>query len=39
LEGDTYEEAFADVKSVIAFHIEPFSEEAHGKDNRVARGF
>ena len=31
-EGDTYEEALADVKSAIAFHIETFGEkvlEAH----------
>ena len=26
-EGDTYEEALADVKSAIAFHIETFGEE------------
>lgn len=27
-EGDTYEEALADVKSAIAFHIETFGAEA-----------
>jgi len=27
-EGDTYEEALADVKSTIAFHIETFGEDA-----------
>jgi len=27
-EGDTYEEALADVKSAIKFHIETFGEEA-----------
>jgi predicted RNase H-like HicB family nuclease len=27
-EGDTYEEALADVKSAIRFHIETFGEEA-----------
>ncbi|NSW82987.1 MAG: type II toxin-antitoxin system HicB family antitoxin [Syntrophothermus sp.] len=26
-EGDTYEEALADVKSAIRFHIETFGEE------------
>jgi predicted RNase H-like HicB family nuclease len=26
-EGDTYEEAFADVKSAIKFHIETFGSE------------
>ena len=26
-EGDTYEEALADVKSAIAFHIETFGNE------------
>jgi predicted RNase H-like HicB family nuclease len=25
-EGDTYEEALADVKSAIAFHVETFGE-------------
>lgn len=27
-EGDTYEEALADVKSAIKFHIETFGREA-----------
>ena len=27
-EGDTYEEALADVKSAIRFHMETFGEEA-----------
>ena len=26
--GDTYEEAFADIKSAIRFHIETFGREA-----------
>ena len=26
-EGDTYEEALADVKSAISFHVETFGEE------------
>ena len=29
-EGDTYEEALADVKSAIQFHIETFGREALG---------
>lgn len=32
-EGDTYEEALADVKSAIKFHIETFGEET----NKVSR--
>ena len=28
-EGDTYEEALADVKSAIQFHIETFGEDAY----------
>jgi predicted RNase H-like HicB family nuclease len=31
-EGDSYEEAFADVKSAIQFHIETFGEEAFSDD-------
>ena len=31
-EGDTYEEALADVKSAIRFHIETFGEEAFEGD-------
>ncbi|CAN5442830.1 hypothetical protein BH20ACI1_BH20ACI1_12930 [soil metagenome] len=30
-EGDSYEEAFADVKSAIRFHIETFGNEAFEK--------
>lgn len=29
-EGDTYEEALADVKSAIAFHVETFGEDRFG---------
>ena len=29
-EGDTYEEALADVKSAIKFHIETFGKEDNG---------
>ena len=32
-EGDTYEEALADVKSAIAFHIETFGNEIYEKSN------
>ena len=32
-EGDTYEEALADVKSAIRFHIETFGEEAFEDDS------
>ena len=28
-EGDTYEDALADVKSAIAFHVDTFGEESH----------
>ena len=31
-QGNTYEEALADVKSAIAFHIETFGEEAFEND-------
>ena len=32
-QGDTYEEALADVKSAIAFHIETFGAEALDLDD------
>ena len=32
-EGDTYEEAFADVKSAIAFHVETFGREVLEADS------
>ena len=32
-EGETYEEALADVKSAIAFHIETFGPEVYEKDH------
>ena len=32
-EGDTYEEALADVRSAIAFHIETFGTEALEEDS------
>ena len=31
-EGDTYDEALADVKSAITFHIETFGENAFEED-------
>jgi predicted RNase H-like HicB family nuclease len=31
-EGDTYEEALADVKSAIRFHIETFGTDVFDKD-------
>jgi predicted RNase H-like HicB family nuclease len=34
-EGDTYEEALADVRSAIAFHIETFGTEALELESRV----
>ena len=33
-EGDTYEEALADVTSAIQFHIETFGQEVLGKARR-----
>jgi len=38
-EGDTYEEALADVKSAIHFHIETFGEEALSSDSPVLEAF
>lgn len=34
-EGDTYEEAFANVKSAIKFHIETFGQDALDLDSPV----
>ena len=34
-EGDTYEEALADVQSAIRFHIETFGEEVILEDTEV----
>ena len=31
-QGDTYEEAFSDVKSAIAFHIETFGPDVFERD-------
>ncbi len=38
-EGDTYEEALADVKSAIAFHIETFGREVLEIDPPVLEAF
>jgi predicted RNase H-like HicB family nuclease len=38
-EGDTYEEALADVKSAIAFHIETFGAEVFEDESSVLEVF
>ena len=38
-EGDTYEEALADVKSAIKFHLESFGPEALEVDPPVLEAF
>jgi predicted RNase H-like HicB family nuclease len=38
-EGDTYEDAFADVKSAIRFHIETFGEGVFETDSPVLEAF
>lgn len=38
-EGDTYEEALADVKSAVAFHIETFGQEVFEDDSPVLEAF
>ncbi len=38
-QGDTYEEALADVKSAIRFHIETFGKEAFDEDPPVLETF
>lgn len=38
-EGDTYEEALADVKSAIAFHIETFGADVLEDDSPVLEAF
>jgi predicted RNase H-like HicB family nuclease len=38
-EGDTYEEALADVKSAIQFHIETFGVEVLETDTPVLEAF
>jgi predicted RNase H-like HicB family nuclease len=38
-EGDTYEEALADVESAIRFHIETFGAEVLPEDSAVLEAF
>jgi len=38
-QGDSYEEALADVRSAIRFHIETFGEEAFDTDSPVLEAF
>jgi len=38
-EGDTYEEALADVKSAIQCHIETFGEEVFENESPVLEAF
>jgi predicted RNase H-like HicB family nuclease len=38
-EGDSYEEALADVKSAIRFHIETFGDEAFPDDAALIEAF
>jgi len=38
-EGDTYEDAFADVKSAIEFHIETFGAEVFESETPVLEAF
>ncbi len=38
-EGETYEEALADVKSAIRFHIETFGTEALEEESPVLEAF
>lgn len=38
-EGDTYEEALADVKSAIAFHIETFGQSVLEDETPVLEAF
>jgi len=38
-QGDSYEEALADVRSAIRFHIETFGKEAFDADSPVLEAF
>ena len=38
-QGDTYEEALADVKSAITFHIETFGEQVLESESPVLEAF
>ena len=38
-QGDTYEEAFTDVKSAIRFHLETFGDEVLPDDSALIEAF
>ena len=38
-QGDTYEEAFADIKSAIRFHIETFGKEVFDDEDAALEAF
>ena len=38
-QGDTYEQALADVKSAIAFHVETFGQEVIETDTSILEAF
>jgi len=38
-EGETYEDALADVKSAIQFHVETFGEDVLGGDSPILEAF
>lgn len=38
-QGDTYEDALADVKSAIKFHIETFGDEVFPEDSALIEAF
>lgn len=38
-EGNTYEEALADVKSALCFHVETFGESVFERDEPVLEAF
>ncbi len=38
-QGDTYEEAIADVKSAIRFHLETFGKDALDKESHLLEAF
>ncbi len=38
-EGDTYEEALADTKSAITFHLETFGAEVYESETNVLEAF
>lgn len=38
-QGDTYDEALADVRSAIRFHIETFGSDAFAEESQVIEAF